>query len=156
MEVTVKAYVEEDDKPYTVGAPDTVTGTPGLVSAILNLRLINHRSDRPERIIGCQAELKKRHLFFWRRTLAVIQVDTPSSTLLGVSVPINNIFLEPMGEPQTLVIHIHGPLENIKMPRRSELVLVFQMVGPMRKYTYKLTDVLHNPKQVADKIGSQN
>ncbi len=41
------------------------------------------------------------------------------------------------------------------MPRQLELVLVFKMVGPMRKYIHKLTDIRHNPKQVANKEDSE-
>ena len=152
MEVTVKAHFE-DMAPYNISAPDLVTGKSGGVYALLDLCLINHRTDRPERIIECWAELRKRHLLFWRRTLAKIPIKTQSSTDYELEYPVKDIYLKPMGKPQTHVINIIGDLEAFKMPRRAELVMVFKMVGPMRKYIYKLTDVRHDPKQVADEEG---
>ena len=149
MEVTVKAHFE-DMKPYNISAPDLATGKSGGVYALLDLCLINHRADRPERIIECWAELRKRRLLFWRRTLAKIPIKTQSSTDYKLEYPVKDIYLEPMGKPQTHVINIIGDLEGFKMPRRSELVIVFKMVGPMREYKYKVTDVVHNSKQVAD------
>ena len=156
MEVRVKAHFEDMGDPYGVIAPNLETGRLGGVYALLDLRLVNHRTDRPERIIECWAELRKRRLFLWRRTLAKIPVLTYSPNSRNpLDSPIKDIYLEPMGKPKTHVISIAGNFQDIEMPRRSELVLVFRMVGPMRKYIYKLTDVRHNPKQAADEEGRQ-
>ncbi len=152
MEVTVKAHFE-DMKPYNISAPDLVTGGRGGVYALLDLCLINHSPDRPQRIIGCWAELRKRHLLLWRRTLAKIPVLTRSPNSWQLESPIKDIYLELMGEPQTHVINIIGDLEGFKMPRWWELVLVLKMVGPIREYKRKLTDVRHEQKQVADEEG---
>lgn len=143
MEVVIKAHYE-DMEPYSITAPSPEK--IGGVYALLDLRLINHRTDRPERIIGCWVELRRHHLLLWHRTLAKIPVLTNSPTDWELKYPIKDIHLEPMGKPQDYVINILGDLQGFAMPKRSELVLVFKMVGPVRKYICEVTDVLYNPQ----------
>lgn len=147
MEVIISPHFE-DSKPYSVLAP--IGEGWGGVAAWLDLQLINHRTDRPERIIGCWAELRKNRALFWRKTLAEIPIKVVASPTLKRDMPITDILLEPMCKPQTHVIKILGDLKGFQMPRKSELVIVFRMVGPMRKYVRRLTKVRHAPKQVSD------
>jgi hypothetical protein len=153
LEVTIKEHFEDMSKPYNISAPDLATGRPGGVYSLLDLQLINHRVDRPERIIECWAELRRRHLLFWHTTLAKIPVLTSSSNNWQLETPIKDIYLEPMSKPQNYVINIIGDFNNVKIPRHFELVVVFRMVGPIRKYIHKLTNVRHDQKRVADEEG---
>jgi len=150
MEVSVNPHYEDMQPTYSVSAPAPSIGKSGGVFALLDLQLINHSTDRPERIIGCWAELRKRHLLLWRRTLAKIPIKTQSPTDYKLEYPVKDIYLEPMGKPQIHVINIIGSFQDFEMPRRAELVMVLKMVGPMRRYVHKLTDIRHDPKQVTD------
>jgi hypothetical protein len=147
MEVIIKPHFGESES-YSVSAP--TRERPGSVAAWLDLQPINHRTDRPERIIGCWAELRKRRALFWRKTLATIPVIVLNSPTLKRDNPIEDILLPPMDRPQTHTVRIMGNLNGFQMPRKSELVLVFRMVGPIRKYVRKLISVRHDPKQILE------
>ena len=144
MEVMISPHFE-DSKPYSVSV---IAGQRRVgVAAWLDLQFINHRTDRPERIIGCWAELRQNRALFWKRTLGVVPVKVMISPTLKHDTPITDIVLAPMCKPQTHVIQILGDLKGFQMPRKSELVIVFRMVGPIRKCVRRLTTVRHNPKQ---------
>lgn len=144
LEVEVTPHWE--DMSFGVSAPNQIPGFRGGVSAYLDLKLINHSSKRPERIIACWAELRKRRLVFWRRTLSVIPVEMQSPDDWQVDIPISDIYLPPLSAPQTYFIKVVGDFENFEMPRKSELVLILRMVGQIRKHTHKLTVVIHEPE----------
>jgi hypothetical protein len=144
LEVTTTPRYE--DLPYYVSAPDPIKGLSGYVTATINLTLINHRVDRPERIIECWGELRKRRWIFWNATLAKLSVETNADTDYQLKYPITNLLLEPMGAPHKRPIRLSGELSGFKMPRRSELVLVFKMVGTMRRKEHRLDTVTYNSK----------
>lgn len=146
MEVIITPHYE-DLPAYSISPPLPSKHIVGGVHALLNLQLINHRTDRPERIIGCWAELRKKRAKLWKQTLSVIPVEVIGSAILGNEVPIRDLLLPAMSSPQNYVIRILGNLKGFEMPRESELVLVFRMVGPMRRYVRILTKVQHDPKQ---------
>ena len=137
MEVIVTPYdfTGGDEATYSVAVnPQWVR-----VWALLNLRIINH-SDKPERILGCSVHLRKRHLFLWQRTLGEVNVQKRLDDS-----PLDNLLLEPCTSHDE-VIRIDGGFRHTGFPRHSELILVFKMVGQMRKYELKLEDIIHNPK----------
>lgn len=154
MEVIAKPHYE--DMGYFVYAPNLVEGFHGSVSAILDLTIINHRTDRLERIIACWVELRKRRCFFWRTTLAKISVNTNSDSDYHLDYPITNITLESMGKPYKRTIRLSGELKDFRMPRWSELVLIFKMVGPMRKYECRLDTVDYNPKRITNETNKES
>ena len=137
MEVIVRPYFEDEESPYSVSVGDGQVH----VHAILRLQLINH-NDKPERIIGCSAHLRKRHLLLWHRTIAETNVQEMPDDL-----PFNNLLLEPYASPYNKVIRVSGGGECPRMPHKSELVLIFKMVGQMRRFEYKLQDMIHDPKR---------
>ena len=143
MEVVISPHFE-DSETYSI------TGHLGErrlgVAAWLDLRLINHRTDRPERVIGCWAELRRNRALFWKKTLAKIPITVVASPTLKRDMPINDILLPPMDKPQTHVIRILEDLQGFQMPRKSELVIVFRMIGPMRRYVRRLTKIKLEPK----------
>jgi hypothetical protein len=152
MEIIAKPRY--DDIGYSIYAPDLTKGLSGHVSAIIDLTLINHRTDRQERIIGCWGELRKRRWLFWRTTLAKISVDTNSADDWHLKYPITNLVLDPMGQPYQCSAQLSGELSGFKMPRWSELVLVFKMVGPMRRKEHRLDTVTYNLKMAG--VNKQN
>jgi len=141
MEVNVKDHFNSDD-PYWVSRHDFETNSTDYVQAYLDLQLINHRTDRPERIIECWAELRKNYFLFWNKTLAQIPVTIPSGHSYKDE-PITDILLEPLGKPKELVIRIGGTCKAI-LPKKSQLVSVFKMLGPIRRYVKKLDDVIRS------------
>jgi hypothetical protein len=112
------------------------------VNAKIVVRCINHHHEHRERIIGCRALLKARRLWFWRRTIAEFDVHNDDT-----GTPITDILLEPMSSPLDLRLDISGAEPDVSLPRWSELVLVFDMVGQMRKVQRQLTRVTHDPKK---------
>jgi len=141
MEVIIKPRYEDMGDPYCIVVkPD---GVSGWVSALLSLTLINHSRNNPERIIGCWVELRRRHLLFLHRTITLISVLTSSPNDYRLNYPIKDIYLEPTSKPQTMTIQIGGDFTCDKMPKRSELVLVFKMVGLLREYRKKLCNIRH-------------
>ena len=68
MEVEVSSHFKDMPQPNVL-APIPAEGLAGHVHGFLDVRLTNHRTNRPERIVGCWAELRKRHLFFWKHTI---------------------------------------------------------------------------------------
>ena len=150
VEVIVKAHYEDMANSCRIHVkPD---GKSGWISTLyLDLTLINHSHNNPQRIIGCCAELRSRRLLFWHRTLATFKVLSNSPTDYETKYPIEDIYLEPTNKPRKLVINIFGDftLDN-KMPKKSELVLVFSKVGAIRRYEKSLETVLHNPTSVTE------
>ncbi len=55
------------------------------IHAWLNLTVVNHRTDRPERIQSVELHLKKRRLWFWRETIAQTVASEHTHTASGVS-----------------------------------------------------------------------
>lgn len=149
MEVEIKPHFK-DTKTYSIAAPYPAKNLAGGVHSYLDLTIINHNTQRPERIIECWGEIRKNRWLFWKRTLARVDVE---------SVPdnkkISNVLLESLGEPKHLTICLSATLSGFKLPRKSELVLIFRMVGPIRKYIIKLTGIKHNQKQVSDILQSK-
>ena len=139
MEVNVSPRWE-DMKPISVTPP----GLPGSgISAYLTLKLINHRTDRLERIIGSWIELRQRHMILWNRTLAKVPFAVESQSD-STPKPITDINLPQMGAPQTYLVEAAEGFGDFKMPKKSELVIVFKMVGPMRKYIKRIAKVKYH------------
>ena len=130
MEVQIQLTSEEYDVQY---------GENAIIFATIRLRLVNHRTDRKERITGACAALKTRFLWFWRRTI----VTVPVTARVGPS--LEDLLLEPQCSPVQLEAWIDGPTGNAKLERTMELWLVLDMVGPIRKLERKLTTVKHQP-----------
>jgi len=148
MEVSVKPHYEDLGNPYSIRPSYPKYDIEGCVNSLyLDMEITNHSTNMPQRIIGCHAELRKRRVLFWKRTLITIPVTRQSPNKYDDFVPINDIFLEPMGKPNRCLIQIDGEFPELRLPHKSELVLVFKMVGPMRSYVYKLEDVIHDHKK---------
>lgn len=150
MEITIKAHYEDMGSPYTVTVSED--GTSVGIYALLDLRLVNHSPNRAERIIECWAELRKRYSLR-HRVVARFPVLNKIPTDVLPAVALRNVYLEPISRPQTLLINIIGDCKNIRMPKRSELIIVFKMVGPIRRLEYKLTNIIHSPKDDNHKRG---
>ena len=117
----------------------------GAIFAWLHVRLVNHNTSTPQRISGCRVELKKRNWVLWRKALttaAVIRRD-------GLNAPITDILLPPMSSPLEIELWANGSTRDISLPHESWLVLIFDMVGPIRKIERELTRVLHEPAKSA-------
>ena len=99
------------------------------VSTFFGLRLVNHRTDRIERVIGCSLELRYRRWLVRKRTLRTIPVRVGHDDRDWQEVE-----LPKQSSPTTI------PLKSIEWfedapppPRRYKLVLVLDMVGPVRR-----------------------
>jgi len=132
--ITLSVAIEEP--------PEGEIKMPPSIVARFALRLVNHRAERKERIIGASLALKKRRLFFWRDSLITIPVHQQGQrTLIGP--PISNIELAPLCAPvEVQCVAFHTMDESIRQqaPRRFEMCLVLEMVGPIRRLERKVMD----------------
>ena len=143
--------VENDDPIVSVG----VHPANPHIYAWLNLAIVNHRTDRPERVQSIELHLKKRRLWFWRSTIATADVLEHSYSAGArdfQTVPLRDWLIDPLSARQTKGIMAEGkiPIHPKSLPRRMWLVLHFRMVGPMRHMTRELKDISHDPKRVPD------
>jgi len=123
-----------------------------VIDAKLRLTFINHRTDRRERIIGCSLLLKQRHLIFWKRTI----VDIPMRAYEGnINLPRPWDFeLAPTSSPFTIEAEAVGQgfVEGQQqIPKRMEMFISFEMVGPIRRLERKLSNVRHEHNGEADR-----
>ena len=151
MEVTIEPRYPDLGGPIhtVVTVPDGSTDFDGgWYEGLISLTLINNRTDRQERIIGIWPELRTRRLLFWKRTIAIGEAHVPDP-IAGWphGRPVTDLLLQPMSAPAMIVLNVGGSFKGIKLPKKSEIVLVFKMVGPMRRMTRKLTEVRHRPKR---------
>lgn len=137
MEIEVKPHLPVPDSAFlNVSVPDLEKKIPGIIFAFLDISAINHNSDKPERIIGCWAELRKIHLLFWHKPICKIPAKLRQCNL---ELENFDILLEPISSPKKFCIKILGNYDNVVVPRKTDLVLVFRMVGQMRRYVKRLT-----------------
>ena len=74
-----------------------------------------------------------------------------SPTDYKTNYPIEDIYLEPTNKPRKLTIDIFGDFTlDDKMPKKSELVLIFSKLGAIRRYERKLETVLYNPSSITE------
>ena len=71
----------DDDGPILIVA---VAPENPHIFAWFDLVLVNHRTNRKERILGIELHLKKRHRLFWKKTLAVATADEWTSGRVDV------------------------------------------------------------------------
>ena len=102
------------------------------VYSLFRLRLINHRTDRPERVIAAQVVLKQRRWWCWHETLFELPLlDDSGETGKPVEVQ-----LQPMSAPLEIDCKALGDIPNLaewSRARRIEEWLVLDMVGPIRR-----------------------
>ena len=115
-------------------------GKHGSFHARFQLRLVNHSTSTPQRIVGCHVNLKRSHCLFWRKTItsALVMTEHPDR-------PITDILLQPLSSPLEMDVWVHGNTGDIALPHKSWLVLVLDMVGPIRKIERELSRVVHEP-----------
>ena len=108
------------------------------------LRLINHRTDRKERIIGVWLAIKKRHWLLWHKTIARVPVCQRLRSP-GEPPPIRNVVLEPLSAPTEIQCRTYDILSDDvpeRVPPKSELWLILDMVGPVRRVERKVEDLI--------------
>ena len=119
----------------------------------LDLVLTNHRTMRREVIRNCELHLKKRHWFFWERTITstAVLVEQGAQAIHNGTVW-KPVVLEPMSVPTIISVQAKGAIDYPvkKLPHKMRLVLEFSMVGPRRHMDRVLQDIRHDPKQVLD------
>lgn len=116
-----------------------------------DLVLTNHRTSRKEVIRGCELHLKKRHLFFWEKTIASTPVLLDQ--VFGVTHTRKEwepITIEPISSPVVIPVWADGeityPIKNL--PKRMKLVIEFSMVGPRRYMSKVVEDIIHNSSKL--------
>jgi hypothetical protein len=125
-------------------SPGLIPSLPALIAADFALLLLNHRPDRPERLRRAWLEVKRRRWWFWRSTM--IRVPVLQRTTQQ-DLPVGDVLLEPMGSPVEVSCRVMGFLDSSlkrTVPRRSELWLVLDMVGPIRKIQRKIDDLVRD------------
>lgn len=114
----------------------------------------NHRTDRKERIVGCELHLKKRHLLFWKKTIFKAPVTRYSTR--DDRTPFGQFELEPLSGPTALTVMVSSdmPHEIVgRLPRRFDMVAVFQLVGPVKSTERIIQVFTHDPKtRVSDMV----
>ena len=99
------------------------------IGAVCKLVLINHRTDRSERIVGCTLDLKKGYWLLWNKIILSVPVYGNGN----IDKPLNNLELKPLSAPIDIEVKVYQTLPIQKIPHRVKLVLKFRMVGPMRR-----------------------
>jgi len=143
MEVTIHPHthpasgVPMKDAPTFILAiepptdPATVRLNPYSYS-VFRLRLVNHRTDRQERVIAARIALKCRRWMFWRRTLFTLPVNDAGRS---GSKPVTAL-LSAMSAPVEIECKAFADITNLPEwgdVRRVEEWLVLDMVGPIRR-----------------------
>ncbi len=112
--------------------PDEGPGMRPWVYMRFTLRLVNHRTDRKERVIGGSVALKRRRLLLWRKTLQEVP-------LLIDEVAITDIELPPMSSAIEVDCHASGNVNDSEAwPSRIEAWIVLDMVGPIRRFERRI------------------
>jgi len=93
------------------------------VAAAFSLQLVNHRTDRKERIRSGSLHVKKGRFLFWKKTILEVPVKGG----------IENLELPPQSPTILQPIDAQGSTRLANVPKRVLLVLSLKMVGPMRK-----------------------
>ena len=111
-----------------------------VISVWIGLRMVNHRTDRPEHIVGCSVELKRRYLLLWHKTIVNIPVRVNHD-----KTPWKEVFLEPMSRSHTVALNALSAFTNIELPKRSDLFIVLDLVGPIKKMERLLQHIERGP-----------
>jgi hypothetical protein len=148
MEISVVGPIRSAGVPEELEFTLAIEETPEFADfkpslfTVFTLRLINHRTDRMERISGAYVSIKKRRLLLWRKTLARAPVHLRGSTdLLGPLV--TDIPLEPLSAPKQVQCVVQEKFQESlrqQLPQRFELWLELDMVGPVRRVKRKIDD----------------
>lgn len=130
---------EKDELKFRVNIEEPEPGGPPWrphFYVLFTLRIVNHRTDRLERVIGARLVIKKRRLFFWRKDIAEVQVlHVGDGQLHGP--PIADLPIEALSAPVEVRCIVDETLdEDIRqrLPTLSEIWLVFDLVGPLRRW----------------------
>lgn len=145
MQVTVSRHIDFPDFTVTYKNPDPqgFSWRP-MIWGIVQVRLINHRTDRKERIIGAQVALKRRHWWLWRKTIAV----APGRYRGGAKhrQPVSDIELEPQSAPVEFELEFEQSFEDDPpYTKKMDLVLELDTVGPLRIVRRKIGQITHSP-----------
>ena len=127
----MEVVVLTDPKPTYTPMPDA---HPAFVASF-RLRLVNHRTDRKERIVGGAIVIKKTRLRFWKRDL--LSIPAHLSTY-GIS--LDNLELDPQSRPLELDVYtIVQQIEYSQAMLQGRLFLVLNLVGPIRRIVRPLS-----------------
>jgi len=136
--------ITKQSSQYFVMYRDPQQGSgSGMIWGIFTARFINNSRSQKERIIGAQVALKRRFLFLWRKTI----VSVPVRWHLASNRQPFTLDLEPMQGPVVAELEMTGPTGDPKLYSTMELVLEFQMVGPLRWMRIPLESVTHKAPQ---------
>lgn len=138
MDVTI---TKTSEKYYVMFKnPDPAIPMAGSIWGTLTARFVNHSRTHRERIIGAHVALKRPFLFFWRRTLATVPVHWHHYSNRNPF----TLDLEPQAGPIEAPLEITGETGDPKLYSNMELVLEFEMVGPIRRIRIPLEPVTHS------------
>jgi len=132
---------EREAEPVIEVDRDPLPAVGRTIYADFALRLINHRTDRKERVRAGRLEIKKPRLFLWRQTVWQAPISgrrPPSAQPPGQ--PMANLVLKPMSAPVEVECRVLGKLDE-PLPKRSELWLVLEMIGPIRRVQRKIMNL---------------
>lgn len=138
--IDVQHNITSDDKPLKI----VNVGQYPNIYAWFECELINH-SEKKQRIIGAELHLKRKHWWFWWKTLA----STNLNRVHGRNDDNQWSFdLAPMSGPHILGLRGQGPIGvPVKtLPKKMELFVEFKMVGPLRRIRRQYCQINHDPK----------
>ncbi len=140
MEVKVQGISSQldpniKDKKPVIDVRNIRTQKPSIL-LLGTIILINHRTDRKERILGCNLVLKVCCWRFWNKTVLETPIYIYHGSVSRRDKLLENVELEPMSSPVKLDITAIGssdkPIKNLGK-KKMKLFLKFRMVGPMRR-----------------------
>lgn len=142
LEIGINPSKYLDDSPFYSIAPGHS------ITAIFGLVLLNHSTEQKANIASAHLILRTRKWVIGKTNLFSVPLEIQSHPN---DYPLKDIVLEPQSKTEELPISVHGLIPVISsFPRKSELVLVLEMVGPTRRVEHILEKIKHDPKRVPD------
>ncbi len=123
------------------------SGSPWWLYGRISISFVNHRTDRLERVIGAHVEWRRRRFHFWRKTMA----QAPVFLKRDISRDEINIELPAMSKRYEARLIFDDTVNTPhEIPEWSELILVLDLVGPIRHIKRSLTGVKHDARMWKD------
>ena len=142
IEVIVSKSKYSDESPFYRVFPGSA------LTAIFKLEIVNHNTSYKLNIKSIQIALQTRRWFGRKQVLFSVPLEELATQ---GNHEVRDIVIEPQAKPIELHILTTKGIPVIRhFPRKSRLMLVLELVGPVRRVEYKLHDLRHDPKNVPD------
>lgn len=130
IKLGILPQIGREAEPLCIVHPGQPGGTH--IYARFRLRLVNHGTSWPLRVIGCSLVLKKPHWGLWSKRL----VEVPA--LNGITAEPIDLFVPPFSPPTEVDVQADALMNLGELPRWFHVAIVLDTVGPMRRIERRL------------------